>query len=68
MSRLLFDNDRRPARGAGRADAGGDELFHGRSQVSIDDETGGARIRRRREDPSGRRSLTGLEFRRQRSI
>jgi hypothetical protein len=41
----------------------------GRSAAEAFDAAAGAtRARRPREDPSGRRSLTGLEFRRQRSI
>jgi len=42
----------------------GHKLFD-RSGATLKDEAGGARLRR--EDPCGRRSLTGLEFRRQRS-
>ena len=68
MSRLLFDSDRRPGRGGEPEGAADAEASHGQSRASINDESGGARIGRQREDPSGRRSLTGLEFRRQRSI
>jgi hypothetical protein len=69
MTRLLFENNRRPGRGGGSAGADSDETRQGRSAASINDDTGGARlVRRQREDPSGRRSLTGLEFRRLRSI
>jgi hypothetical protein len=39
-----------------------------RSGAALNNEAGGARLRRLRDDPSGRRSLTGLEFRRLRSI
>ena len=67
MSRIVFENDRQPGRtGESRAVAD-DTASHGRSGATLNDEAGGARIRRQREDPSGRRSLTGLEFRRQRS-
>ena len=68
MTRLLFENHRRPGRGGEPAVAGGDEGRQGRSAASINDDTAGARLRRQPEDPSGRRSLTGLEFRRLRSI
>jgi hypothetical protein len=67
MSRLLFENNRRPGRGGGSTDA--DEGRQGRAAASINDDTAGARlVRRQREDRSGRRSLTGIEFRRLRSI
>ena len=69
MTRLLLENNRRPGRGGGSAGADAAEARHGRSLASIDDDTAGARrLRRQREDPSGRGSLTGLEFRRLRSI
>jgi hypothetical protein len=67
MSRLLFEHDGRTSRG-GEPARSADEASQGRSSAAIGDETGGARIRRQRDDPAGRRSLTGLEFRRQRSI
>jgi hypothetical protein len=67
MTRLL-ENSRRPGRGGEPAGADADESRQGRA-ASINDDTGGARLlRRQREDPCGRRSLTGLEFRRLRSI
>ena len=70
MTRLLFENSRRPGRGGGElSDFDADDTRRGRSGASINDDTAGARLlRRQREDPAGRRSLTGLEFRRQRSI
>jgi hypothetical protein len=69
LTRLLLENNRRPGRGGGSTGADTDEGRHGRAAASINDDTGGARlVRRHREDPSGRRSLTGIEFRRLRSI
>jgi hypothetical protein len=69
MTRLLLDNNRRPGRGGGSTEADTDEGPQGRTAASINDDTAGARlVRRHREDPSGRRSLTGIEFRRLRSI
>lgn len=67
MSRLLFESVRQPGRTRESAGAAEEEASHGRSGATLNDEAGGARIRRLRDDPSGRRSLTGLEFRRQRS-
>jgi hypothetical protein len=69
MTRLLSENSRRPGRGGGAiAGVDADETPHGRSAASIDDDTASVRLLRQRKDPAGRRSLTGLEFRRQRSI
>ena len=68
MTRLLVENDWRFGRAGEPAAAADDEGPHGRSRGSFTDESGRARTGRPREDPSGRRSLTGLEFRRQRSI
>jgi len=67
MTRLLMDDIRRPGRGGDRAGVDEEATAHGRSGASINDDSGGARLRRQRDDPAGRRSLTGLEFRRQRS-
>jgi hypothetical protein len=68
MSRLQFDHDRRMGR-SGEPDADADEQpSHGRSGAALNNAVAGARLRRLRDDPSGRRSLTGLEFRRLRSI
>lgn len=68
MTRLL-ENNRRPGRGGGSTEAETDERRQGRASASINDDTAGARLLRRDpEDPSGRRSLTGIEFRRLRSI
>ena len=67
MTRLLVENDWQFGRGGDAAASPEDETSPGRSGRSISDE-GRSRARRPREDPSGRRSLTGLEFRRQRSI
>ncbi len=67
MTRLLFGDDRRQGRGGDSA--GNDaEASHGRSVVAAHDDAAAERGRRPREDPSGRRSLTGLEFRRRRSL
>ena len=68
MTRLLVESDWRFGRGGDAASASEDEGSYGRSSGSLNDESGRARIRRPREDPAGRRSLTGLEFGRQRSI
>ena len=69
MTRLLLENNRRAGRGGESAGAEADHAPQGRSAASINDDTGGARLLRRQgEDPCGRRSLTGLEFRRLRSI
>ncbi len=67
MTRLLLENHRRPGRGGGSTEADTDEGRRGRAAASINDDTAGARLRHP-EDPSGRRSLTGIEFRRLRSI
>ena len=70
MTPLWLEHSRRPGRGGGELpDVGGEDTRQGRAGASINDDTAGARLlRRQREDPAGRRSLTGLEFRRQRSI
>jgi hypothetical protein len=68
MSRLLFDNDRRYRLRSVPAVPADEQAAQGRFSASLDEEAGAARVRRQREDPSGRRSLTGLELRRQRSI
>jgi hypothetical protein len=67
MSRLSGDS---PRQGRGRESfpAHDDDPPRGRSGAVIGDDASGARLRERRDDPSGRRSLTGLEFRRRRSI
>ena len=66
MTRLLFGDDRRQGRGGDSTEYDGQQT-RGRSLVAHVD-TADARTRRRREDPSGRRSLTGLEFRRRRPL
>ena len=65
MTRLLIEHDWRLGRGGDASVSSEDEGAQGRSGHSLHDDAGGARVRRPREDPSGRRSLTGLEFRRQ---
>ena len=67
MSRIVFDSDRQARRSANPGAVVDHTASNGRSGAALNDEAGGARIRRQRDDPSGRRSLTGLEFRRQRS-
>jgi len=68
MSRQVFENERRHRQGSIPADVA-DDRTAGRSPAEVfADEASGPRARRTREDPSGRRSLTGLEFRCQRSI
>jgi hypothetical protein len=69
MTRLLFENSRRPGRGGELSDVDADDTRHGRAGASLNDDIAAARrLRRQREEQTGRRSLTGLEFRRQRSI
>jgi hypothetical protein len=68
MSGEVFENERRHRLRSIPADVA-DDRGSGRSSTdAFADEASAARPRRPREDPSGRRSLTGLEFRRQRSI
>lgn len=66
MTRLRYEDSRRP--GGESGSGAGEDTMNGRSLSAINQDSGGARIRRPHEDPSGRRSLTGLEFRRLRSI
>jgi hypothetical protein len=67
MSRLPFDHERLGRSGESELDAD-EQPSYGRSGAALNNQAGGAHRRRLREDPSGRRSLTGLEFRRRRSI
>jgi hypothetical protein len=67
MSRLLLEDYRRLRQRMEPAGVGDDQAAQGRSKRSCDEETGAPGVARQREDPAGRRSLTGLEFRRQRS-
>jgi hypothetical protein len=67
MSRLSFDSSRQ-GRGGESSPAREDDSPRGRSGAAAGDDAFGARLRERRDDPAGRRSLTGLEFRRQRSM
>ena len=64
---MSLDADRHGGRSRDSASVAEDTASHGRSGATLNDEAGGARLRRLRDDPCGRRSLTGLEFRRQRS-
>jgi hypothetical protein len=68
MSREMFENERRHRLPSISADVADDRATGRSSTDAFADEATMTRPRRRREDPSGRRSLTGLEFRRQRSI
>ena len=68
MTRLLSEHSRRPGRGGKSGGSAEAHTLSGRASSAINEDSSAARIRRPREDPSGRRSLTGLEFRRQRSI
>jgi hypothetical protein len=67
VTRGLREDDRRSGRGGDVTFSSDDEPSYGRSGRVIGDDGVLARLGRRREDPCGRRSLTGLEFRRQRS-
>jgi hypothetical protein len=67
VTRGRHDDERLRSRGAEAAFSIDDDVSYGRSGRVIGDEGVLTRLGRRREDPSGRRSLTGLEFRRQRS-
>lgn len=68
MTRLRWEDSRVPGRGGESAGSAEEHTLSGRASSAIGEDSGAARVRRPREDPSGRRSLTGLEFRRQRSI
>jgi hypothetical protein len=68
MSRQVFENDRRHRLRSIPADAADQHASDRSAAEAFDDDGGATRGRRPREDRSGRRSLTGLEFRRQRSI
>jgi hypothetical protein len=67
MSRRAFDSARHGRRGE-PSSAREDDSPRGRSGAEAGDDAFGARLRERRDDPAGRRSLTGLEFRRRRSM
>jgi hypothetical protein len=67
VTRGLRDDERQRSRGGDTAFSIDSEMSNGRSGRVIGDEGVLARLGRRREDPCGRRSLTGVEFRRQRS-
>ena len=78
MSRFVFDSDWRSRLRSVPAVPAADRAAEGRSSAPLDEETGhaglrrergagAARVRRQREDPCGRRGLTGREFRRRRS-
>jgi hypothetical protein len=68
MSRLLIEDYGRLRRRGAPAGSGDDQAEEVRSTRSLDGEPHVSCLYRERKDPSGRRSLTGLEFRRQRSI
>jgi len=67
MSRLSSDSSRQ-GRGGESSSPREENRTHGRSGAEGGDDAFGARLRERRDDPAGRRSLTGLEFRRRRSM
>lgn len=67
MSRLLFDDDGRLRQRGEPAGAGDLRAVEGPCGRAFDDERGTSCGYWQRKDPAGRRSLTGLEFRRQRS-
>jgi hypothetical protein len=62
----VLDENRARARGADPAEAADDDRATARRGLS-DHDARAASIPRLRDDPAGRRSLTGLELRRQRS-
>jgi hypothetical protein len=66
MSRWLLDENDVVARGGEPAESAHDQAAPTRSGA-IDRDGRAAGMPRLRDDPAGRRSLTGLEFRRQRS-
>ena len=68
MSRQVFESDRRHRVRSIPADAADQHAPGGSAGEAFDADAGATRAMRPREDPSRRRSLTGLEFRRQRSI
>jgi hypothetical protein len=63
----VSNDDRLRSRGGDAPFSVDDEISHGRSGRVVGDDAALTRLGRRREDPCGRRSLTGLELRRQRS-
>ena len=67
MSRLLFDDKARLRRWGKPVEAGDDDAVEGPWGCWFDDERVTSGRYRERKDPAGRRSLTGLELRRQRS-
>jgi hypothetical protein len=67
MTRGLREDDRRSGRGGDVSFSSDDERSDGRSGRVVGDDGLLARFGRRGDDPCGRRSLTGLEVRRQRS-
>jgi hypothetical protein len=68
MSRQVFGNEHRHRVRSIPADGVDQHASGGPAAEAFDAGAGATRAMRPREDPSGRRSLTGLEFRRQRSI
>ena len=65
MSRSLLDDNGRTPHGMDSAEAADDE--HTARAGGSDHDAGSASTPRLRDDPAGRRSLTGVEFRRRRS-
>jgi hypothetical protein len=68
MSHEVFENEGRHRLRSIPADVADDRASGRSSTEALAGEATVSRPRRTREDPSGRRSLTGLEFRRRRSI
>ena len=65
MSRRLLDDNGRTPHGMDSAEATDDE--HTARAGGSDHDAGSASAQRLRDDPAGRRSLTGIEFRLRRS-
>jgi hypothetical protein len=68
MSRFLVHSDRRHRLRSASAHQDADRITGRSSLERLEDEAGATRGSQRGVDPRGRRSLTGLEFRRNRSI
>ena len=68
VTRPLSENGRSQSRGGDVVVGSEEEASTSPPASALTGNAGRARVPRQREDPSGRRSLTGLEFRRQRSI
>jgi hypothetical protein len=67
MSRLFIEDYGR-LRGRAESAHGDEPTTHAPSDASVDDGDGTPRLYRDRHDQSGRRGLTGVEFRRRRTM